>query len=216
MWRAMGKAIELKPDMADAWHNRANALKDLGILDDAISSYEEAVSLRSDFAEAHRSLSALKTFEANDQQMEIMERTLAHGELSDAARTEILFALAKACEDLGEYDRGFEYLEQGNRLRKNALHFDIEEDRNLFARIKEMADGDVGTAAVPEAAPVTPPVHRRHDAVGNIARRTDPGESQRCSRRGRTGDDEPVDRPETVFHGYRRGAGRLPGSAVGS
>ena len=150
------RAIELKPDMADAWHNRANALKDLGILDDAIASYEEAVSLRPNFAEAHRSLSALKTFEANDRQVTLMERALMHGDLPDAARTEILFALAKAYEDLGEYDRCFEYLEQGNRLRRNALNFDIEDDKNLFARIKTMADGDIGPAAAPESAPVTP------------------------------------------------------------
>ena len=150
------KAIELKPEMADAWHNRANALKNHGALDEAISSYEEAIRLRPDFAEAHRSLSALKTFEANDRQVEIMEGLLADGRLSDAARTEILFALAKAQEDLGEHDTCFGYLEQGNRLRKSALRFDIEEDRQLFARIKDLASCETATVAPASSAPIRP------------------------------------------------------------
>lgn len=150
------KALELKPEMADAWHNRANVLKDLGSLDEAMSSYQEAISRRPDFAEAHRSLVALKSFEADDPQIEIMERLLTDGGLHDAARTEILFALAKALEDLGEHDRCFEYLEQGNRLRKKALRYDIENDRKLFARIKELSDGDMATASAMKPAPVTP------------------------------------------------------------
>ena len=150
------KAIELRADMADAWHNRANALKDLGNLDEAMSSYEEAIGIRPDFAAAHRGLSALKKFKANDPQVEIMERLLTDGGLHDAARTEILFALAKALEDLGEHDRCFECLEQGNRLRKKALHYDIDEDRNLFARIRELSDGDMATTSATDSAPVRP------------------------------------------------------------
>lgn len=150
------KAIELKPDLADAWHNRANALKDQGQLGEAISSYEEAVRIRPGFAEAHRSLCALKTFEAGDPQIEIMERLLAETALHESGRTEILFALAKAQEDLGEHDRCFEYLEQGNRLRKQALKYSIDEDAGLFARIRELASTEIGVASVMEPVSVTP------------------------------------------------------------
>lgn len=149
------KAIELKPELADAWHNRANALKDLGDLDDAIASYERAIRIRPDFAEAHRSLSALKSFAIDDPQIEVMESLLSGSRLQESSRSEICFALAKAQEDLGEYDRSFEFLEQGNRLRKQVLHYGIKEDRRLFDRIKAMSVDTIDSASV-TPAPVTP------------------------------------------------------------
>jgi len=133
------RAIELKPDHAEAWYNRGNALKDHGLLEEAISSYAKAIEGRHDFAQAHRNLSALKTFEAGDSQIELMERLLADPALNVSARAEICFALAKAEEDLGEYDKSFEYLALGNSLRNKELDYDIDEDKRLFASIKDVA-----------------------------------------------------------------------------
>ena len=149
------KAIELKPELADAWHNRANALKDLGDLDDAIASYERAIRVRPDFAQAHRCLSALKSFARDDPQIDVMQRLLSGSRLPESSRSEICFALAKAQEDVGEYDRSFEFLEQGNRLRKKELRYDIEQDRKLFEQIKAMSVDAVDIASI-TPAPVTP------------------------------------------------------------
>ena len=146
------RAIELKPELADAWHNRANALKDLGDLDDAIASYERAIRTRLDFAQAHRSLATLKSFAKDDPQIEVMERLLSDSRLQEPSRTEIFFALAKAQEDLGNHDKSFEYLEQGNRLRKKALNYDIGDDRELFDSIKAMDVCAIDTASVTPAA----------------------------------------------------------------
>ncbi|WP_366845961.1 tetratricopeptide repeat protein [Sphingorhabdus sp. EL138] len=46
------KAIVLKPDYADAFYNRGNALQDLKRLDDALASYDKAIALKPDYAEA--------------------------------------------------------------------------------------------------------------------------------------------------------------------
>jgi len=47
------KAIELKPDYAEAYSNRGNALSDLGQLKEALESYEKAIQLKPDYADAH-------------------------------------------------------------------------------------------------------------------------------------------------------------------
>jgi tetratricopeptide (TPR) repeat protein len=55
------RAVAIKPDFVAAYYNLGNALKDLGLLDEAAASYRKAVELRPDFADAHYNLgNALK------------------------------------------------------------------------------------------------------------------------------------------------------------
>ncbi|MBT8081667.1 MAG: sulfotransferase [Gammaproteobacteria bacterium] len=149
------KAITLKPDFADAYYNRANALKDLGELDAAIASYENALRLRPDLAPAHRNLSALKTYEEGDAQIEILERLLSGERVP--GRTELCFAAAKAYEDIGQYEKSFDRLEEGNRLRGQELGYNIDADRQLFAELRDMFAGEAPAAVEPqEPAAVLP------------------------------------------------------------
>jgi len=46
------RAIELKPDYAEAWSNRGVALGDLRRHEEALASYERAIELKPDYAEA--------------------------------------------------------------------------------------------------------------------------------------------------------------------
>ncbi len=48
-------ATRLKPDYAEAFHNRGNILFDLKRADEALASYERAIQLKPDFAEGHLS-----------------------------------------------------------------------------------------------------------------------------------------------------------------
>jgi len=47
------KAIELKPDFAEANYNLGNILKDLGNLKEAELSYRKAIQIKPNFAEAY-------------------------------------------------------------------------------------------------------------------------------------------------------------------
>ena len=55
------KAIELKPNFAEAHLNLGNILHDLGKLQEAELSYRKAIELKPDFAEAHSNLGAYLT-----------------------------------------------------------------------------------------------------------------------------------------------------------
>ena len=52
----IGLAIEINPNVASYQSNRANSLKELKQLDDAIACYEKAVALKPDFVEAYYNL----------------------------------------------------------------------------------------------------------------------------------------------------------------
>ena len=50
------RALQLKPDYAEAHSNLGNALKDQGKLDEAIACYRRALQLKPDFASAYNNL----------------------------------------------------------------------------------------------------------------------------------------------------------------
>ena len=49
------KALALKPDFAEAYNNRGNALKELKRLDEALASYDRALAIKPDYAGALQS-----------------------------------------------------------------------------------------------------------------------------------------------------------------
>jgi len=51
LWAA-DQSIQLKPDYAEAWSNRGNALHDLKRYEEALASFERALELKPDYAEA--------------------------------------------------------------------------------------------------------------------------------------------------------------------
>ncbi len=130
------KAIQIRPDFVKAYSIRGNALQELGQLEAAMKSYEKAIQIKPDFAEAHHHLSMLKEFQANDAQIGLMEGLFTDSERREFDHKHLCFALAKVYEDLGEYDKSFDYLEEGNRLHKKELDYNIDHDRRLIARIR--------------------------------------------------------------------------------
>lgn len=131
------KALDLRPDDEHAYNNYGNILKDSGRPEEAIPMYEKAIELRPEYAEAHRNLSTVKTYQPDDEQINLMEQLIRHPDLWESQRIQLSFALAKAYEDLGEFDKSFNRLKIGNDLRRDQLNYDIEKDRQLFTRLRQ-------------------------------------------------------------------------------
>ncbi len=128
-------AIELKPDYAEAHDNLGTTLQDLGRAEEAEAHYRRAIGLYPDHAEFYRNLADLKRFSAQDPLVGQLRR-LHDKSRDETNRMHASFALAKACEDIGEYEEAFSLYEEGNRLRKGMQSYSIEQDRALFERIK--------------------------------------------------------------------------------
>ena len=130
------QAITLKPDFAEAHNNLGNTLQELGRLDQAEASYRQAIALKDDYAKAHLALSSMKKFNAQDAQYFKMLEQYSDENISDEHRCQINFGLAKACEDLEDFEQAFLHYTEGNALRKKLLNYNIDQDVELFTQLK--------------------------------------------------------------------------------
>jgi tetratricopeptide (TPR) repeat protein len=128
-------ALDARPDFSEAYNNLGNVFLRQGNRTLAIEQYAKALELRPNYAIAHRNLADLKTFQADDVQLRSMQALIQ--EASPSEKIHLHFALAKAHEDLGEFDLAFAHYKTGNRLRKNELGFRIERELIEFNSIRQ-------------------------------------------------------------------------------
>ena len=130
------QALSFKPDYAEAHNNLGVTLQELGRLEEAEASYKQAISFKPDLVEAHRILALLKKFDRQDEQFSKMQELYFDKNISEEQRCHINFGLAKAYEDLGDFEQAYNHYGEGNMLRKKLLNYSINKDKELFRQIK--------------------------------------------------------------------------------
>lgn len=94
-----------------------HALKAKGELDQAIRRYRRAYELRPDYGDAFWSLANIKIYRFTDEEIAHTERYESAVGVTLDDRVHLCFAAGKAHEDLGDYERSFEYYSRGNTLK---------------------------------------------------------------------------------------------------
>ncbi len=122
--RLFTQALDRDATDADAMAGMGHVLKTVGRQDEAISSYRECIRHNPNHGEAYWSLANLKTFRFDATEVVEMESRVDSEKLDEEARANFQFALGKAYEDSGDYDRAFEFYEQGNENRRARENYD--------------------------------------------------------------------------------------------
>ena len=130
------QAIVIKSDYVEAHCNLGTTLQKLGRLEEAEAKYRQAIELKPDLAEAHRLFSLMKKFDRQDEQFLQMQTLSLQESRSEEERCHLSFALAKAFEDLGDFEQSFKCYSKGNSLRKKLLNYDISQDVKIFKQLK--------------------------------------------------------------------------------
>ena len=128
------KALEVNPVFAGAYYNLGFIYQDLGQVKDSIEQYEKAISI-SNHAWSYHNLSYLKQFKANDPQIAKMQSLLSSSKLGDLDRIHLCFAMAKVHEKLGNQVEFFQFLNEGNNLRKKELNYSLEQTKKIHSTI---------------------------------------------------------------------------------
>lgn len=121
---AYERSIRLQPDLPGTHMSLAHELKTLGRQAEALREYRTAIALKPDFGEVYWSMANLKVFRFEPAEVRAMEEQLKREDLSESADVHFRFALGKAYEDAGDYDRAWEYYESGNQRQRPLVSYD--------------------------------------------------------------------------------------------
>ena len=143
------KAIELNPELAAPWLGLGHTLKTVGRLEEAIEAYHQCSNLEPDFGMVQWSLANLKTYRFTDEEITNMEAKVAGKNLSGESEVNFLFALAKAYEDRKQYDKAWDYYNEGNSLRRMQEKYDpaetqVANDAIIRVFSKELLEKNTG------------------------------------------------------------------------
>ncbi|MBC8433104.1 MAG: tetratricopeptide repeat protein [Desulfobacterales bacterium] len=135
-----GRALKIKSDYAWAHTNLGVVLQDQGRLDDALASFRKALNIKPNYAEAHRYLANLKQHKEYDHEIQAMVALHSKSDITDEQRMYLAFGLGKAFEDLGEYEKAFNFILEGNRLKRNTYIYNVFEGREAFNNLINVFD----------------------------------------------------------------------------
>lgn len=147
------EVLAQQPEVAVAHNILGVAAYEEGHFAEAERRYRKAVEIAPRFAEAHRNLAGLRRWDAPDDQLAQMEALHADPSVAPMDRARICFALFDAWDRLGRPGRAWDYLRQGNALRKVLMGYDISQDEALFDRLAALR---VAPLEKVDPAPVCP------------------------------------------------------------
>jgi tetratricopeptide (TPR) repeat protein len=131
------KALRLDPSKAFAHNNIGVALRAIGRIEDAGQAYERALQLAPREASIHLNLAYLRRFVAGDPRLAVLEKLAEEMATLDAGnQVSLHFALGKAFSDLGQHERSFRHLRDGNALKRAQLQYNEAKVLSLFEHIR--------------------------------------------------------------------------------
>jgi len=139
---AFQKAIAIDPLYENAYKELGKAFADHGEMEMALTANRNALEVNPEFAKAYLPLSRNKKFTQYDDDIRAMESLLSKKGISDDDSVHLAFALGKAYEDLGNFDKSMAYVIKATRLKRNSYNYSISESREEFEGIKEIFSSD--------------------------------------------------------------------------
>jgi len=117
-------------------HNLGMAYQALGKFEESKKYFESVLKINSKFTRADRSLSMSLKYDINNPHLKIMKNKIKDQSLNDFQKIELHFGLGKAYEDIKNYKKSFENYKLGNKIKRDSIKYQINDDVKLFENIK--------------------------------------------------------------------------------
>lgn len=138
------RALEVKPDYIPALFNLAALHEEVGEREAAVELYRRILSLDPEhFGSLARLAHAARVTPADDELIDSLQDAVHRATEDDLARESLYFALGKALDDRGEYERAFAAYREANELGKRRLpRYDREAAERAVTGLVERFDAD--------------------------------------------------------------------------
>jgi tetratricopeptide (TPR) repeat protein len=131
------KALRLDPRKIAAHNNLGVAFQALGRMEDAKAAYERALQIAPRNAAIHLNLTYLRRFTTGDHRLTALEKLAEDiATLNAEDQISLHFALGRAYGDLGQHERSFRHLRDGNALKRARLVYQEKGVLSLLERIR--------------------------------------------------------------------------------
>lgn len=141
--RHYARAVEMEPGEGQYHYNLASVDRFLGNIRAAHDSVSRCIELRPDDEDAHFLLAGLVTHTADNNNVEALEAALERAADKPRRRVKLCFALAKELEDIGDYEKSFDYLQTGASLRRSSMQYTPEKELQTMRLVEDVYTADM-------------------------------------------------------------------------
>lgn len=151
-------AITAQPGHADAYANLGDLAKKLGNISEAINYYQLALKNNPQLHKTYYTLAFCQRFTSHDSTLQAMIDYRQQSGLTNEQKINLDYALAKAYEDLQDYDKSFAHLYSGNNLKRGLFAYSIETELELFDKLIELFRPNLFEQFKAQGHPATTPI----------------------------------------------------------
>lgn len=130
--------LEKSPNSVQALAQKSEIYQSLGDMEKSADTARKALELRK-MPGLYNTIGKTKKFTEDDQDFKDMLALQEHIDKRGLSQKSALnFALFKAYQDIGDYEKAFECLKAGNDAKRDTLPYNEEAQKNGMARMKEI------------------------------------------------------------------------------
>ena len=130
------KALQIDNKQFIIHHNLALAYQGIGEFDLSKKHALTVLELNPEHTLSDKMLSLSIKYTKENEHFKSMKNKLNKENLTDKQKIELNFAISKAYEDMGEYEKSFIHMNDGNKTKRKKLNYNIKKDEDLFSQIK--------------------------------------------------------------------------------
>ncbi len=151
-------ALEIAPDHVGALCGKGNVCRTIGDHDGSVAAFRRSIKANPLHAEAYWSLANLKTFRFEDSEVDDMLALVGNERIPPEGQVQLNNALGLEFDGRKEYDRAFEFIDNGNKLRREQeFHDRVENEEKIDNSIEiftqQFLEDNAGHGD-PEPAPI--------------------------------------------------------------
>jgi len=129
-------ALSINDGLHIIHHNLGMVYQAIGKFEESKKHFESALKINPKFTRSDRSLGMSLKYDINNPHLKSMKSKIKDPSLDNFQKIELYFGLGKAYEDIKNYKKSFENYKLGNKIKRDTIKYQINDDVKLFKNIK--------------------------------------------------------------------------------